>query len=676
MYEFDVQNNHTIATYPGVESFIFGEKRKGVRKAITYLADKDLIVTDCTGGFTERIDQLLAAPHKGWRNQTHPGWGDGNFTFEYDPDTAASILDAEGFVQGTTPNPAYNPALTWSAEFLRVYPGDHPTEAGNDVHPVVMCIRTDDLRRFCAGDLLKYHLEVVGFPTAAIYGSSTELYDQVMGDMNFHIYTGGWSLGRFPPLYQYGLMHESQNYPYGSNYITGMNETNLPNYPELDEVLLEGYTALTYSTAQAAVKKASGIAHYDLCVHIPLWSTASYWAWKCNVKAVVNAEGAGPENGYSFMNMYKTDDTALTYGTIRFPTAMNKFYSSWYYDYQNLNRMDLYGNGITAPPYDLGVDQNAFITEWVTDTFIDPDDATEKSKNTFTYRSDGYAVEPVTGNIVEQLNAHHVYADIWYTYQTPDCWAFSGVQWIDHINITNSDCDVEMYWATLSYWNTYYGGGSAINSLSYLQQSPLSTFETQDIAFAGGTGYVATDEDPWLFEVVTLDGTPLVQGIDWEIYAPTPATGTGGDAQLRILTTQAAGTLHVEYWAVGDARGYTPGNIAWQQSFEGAGAFYATDFVAGAGGYLALAANRQYYMETPPLGEIDFVRKGNDCYKVDIFDVVIVASAYGSTGGAILDSNWFPGADLVPECCKVDIFDVVTVTGKYGLEWDCPPPCP
>jgi hypothetical protein len=418
------------------------------------------------------------------------------------------------------------------------------------------------------------------------------------------------------------------------------------------------------------------MAHYDLCVHIPLWSTASYWAWKCNVKAVVNAEGAGPENGYSMMNMYKTDDTPLVYGTIRFPTAMNKFYSSWYYDYQNLDRMSLYGNGITAPPYDLGVDQNAFITEWVTGTFIDPDDAAEKSMNTFTYRSDGYAVEPVTGNIVEHLDANNVYADIWYTYQTPDCWAFSGVQWIDHINVTNSDCVVEMYWATLSYWNTYYGGGSAISSISYLQQSPLSTFETEDIAFAGGTGYVATLEDPWLFEVVTLDGTPLVQGIDWEIYAPTPATGTGGDAQLRILTTQAAGTLHVEYWAVGDARGYTPGNIAWQDAFEGAGMFYATDFVAGAGGYLALAANRQYYMETPPLGEIDFVRKSNDCYKVDIFDVVIVASAYGSTGGALLDSNWFPGADLVPECCKVDIFDVVTVTGKYGLDWDCPPPCP
>ena len=104
--------------------------------------------------------------------------------------------------------------------------------------------------------------------------------------------------------------------------------------------------------------------------------------------------------------------------------------------------------------------------------------------------------------------------------------------------------------------------------------------------------------------------------------------------------------------------------------------YYAIDFQPNASGYLALQRNPFYYMETPPLGEIDFVRKPNGCYRVDIFDVVMVASAYGSQGGAIPDSNWFPGADLVPDCCRVDIFDVVTVTGKYGLEWDCPPPCP
>jgi hypothetical protein len=676
MYEFDVQNNYSIMTYPGVESWLWGKKNNLTRRALTYLADKDLIVTDCTGGFTERIDQLLAAPTKGWRNFTHPGWGDGNFTFEYDPDTAAALFDAAGYVQGSTPNPAYDPLISWSAEFLRVYPGDHPTHAGQDVHDVVMCIRTDDLRRFCAGDLLLYHLEVIGFPCAPIYGSSTELYDQVMGDMNFHVYTGGWSLGRFPPLTQYGLLHESQCYAYGSNYITGFDAAGNPNYPELDASLLAGYTALTYTAAQSAVKTSSGMSHYDLCVHIPLWSTASYWAWKCNVKAVVNSEGYGPENGFSFMNMYKTDDTPLVYGTIRHPTAMNKMYSSWFYDYQNLDRMELYGNGITAPPYDLGTDQNAFITDWVTGTYIDYDTTEEQSMNTFTYRSDGYSIEPVTGNIVEHLDARNVYASIWYHYALPDCWGFQGVQYIDHLMIDSDYCVVEMYWDDLSYWNTYYGG-TAILSFNWLQQAPLSAFHTEDIAWAGGSGMdwvgLANAGVFWI-DVATLDGVPLVQGTDFEIY--NPSAGAGGDADMRIITATSAGTLHVEYWVADDARGYTPGNIAWQQSFEGGGAFYANDFVAGAGGYLALKANRQYYMETPPLGEIDFVRKGNDCYKVDIFDVVIVASAYGSTGGAILDSNWFPGADLVPECCKVDIFDVVTVTGKYGLEWDCPPPCP
>ncbi|UCD97160.1 MAG: hypothetical protein JSV35_03695 [Candidatus Bathyarchaeota archaeon] len=676
MCEFDLNSNHTIKTYPGVESFIYGKKRSGVRKAITYLVNKDLIVSDCCGGLAERIDQLLAAPHKGWRNQTHPGWGSSSFSYEYNPDAAAALLDAEGFIQGSTLNPVHNPTLSWSAEFLRVYPSDHPTHAGQNVHPIQMYIRTDDPRRHCAGGDLKHHLETIGFTVNAFNGG-TELMIYITYEPAFHIYTGSWKLGRFPPLYQYGLMHSSQYYAYGSNYITGFDENGDPNFPDLDATLLEGYNALTYDEAQAAVKKSSGLAHYEYCVNIPLWSTASYRAWKCNVKAVVNSEGAGPENGYSFMNMYKTDESILVYGTIRPPTAMNKMYSSWYYDYQNLNRMDLYGNGITAPPYDLGIDQNAFITEWVTGTYIDYDTAEEQSMNAFTYRSDGYAIEPVTGNVVEHLNASQVYANIWYTYQTPSSWGFPGVQYIDHLNITNNDCAVEMYWCTLSYWNTYYGG-TVINSFDWLKTTPLSAFHIEDIAWAGGSGmdFVSLGNSGvfWIERTVTLNGTPLVQGVDYEIY--TPCSGNGGDADMRLIQATAAGTLHVEYWVVGDARGYTPGNLPWQTAFQGAGAFYATDFVAGAGGYLALTANRQYYMETPPLGEIDFVRKNNGCYRIDIFDVVMVASAYGSTGGSFPDTNWFPGTDLVPECCRVDIFDVVTVTGKYGLEWDCPPPCP
>ncbi|UCD96138.1 MAG: hypothetical protein JSV35_06495 [Candidatus Bathyarchaeota archaeon] len=678
MYEFDLNSNHTISSYPGVESFIYGKKRSGVRKAITYLVNKDLIVSDCCGGFAERIDQLLGAPHKGWRNQTHPGWGSSSFVYEYNPDTAAALLDAEGFVQGTTPNPAFNPLISWSAEFLRVYPDDHPTHAGSDVHPILMYIRTDDVRRNCAGNDLKYHLETIGFKVSCPVYWVMEMWPIIMDIMDFHIYTGSWSLGRFPSLYQYGLMHSSQWYPYGSNYITGVDIAGDPNFPDLDASLLEGLTATTHSAAGAAVKKSSGLAHFEYCVNVPLWSSANYWAWKSSVKGVVNAEGAGPENGYSFMNMYKTDGTTLVYGLKTIPVAMNKIYSSWYYDYQCLDRMELYGNGITVAPYDLAIDQNAFITSWQTGTYIDYDTGAEQFMNAFTYRSDGYAVEPVTGNVVEHLNATQVYASIWYMYQTPDTWHFSYLpSMIDHLNITDNDCSIEMYWCSLNYWNTYYGG-TAILSFDWLTTSPLSTFHTEDIAWPGGAGMdwvgLANQHVFWIERTVTLDGTPLVQGVDYEIY--TPCSGSIADGDMRLITPTAAGTLHVEYWVVGDAHGYTPGNLPWQTSFQGAGAFYATDFVAGAGGYIALAANRQYYMETPPLGEIDFVRKSNGCYRVDIFDVVIVASAYGSTGGGLPDSNWFPGADLVLDGGRVDIFDIVTITSNYGLDWDCPPSYP
>jgi len=81
-------------------------------------------------------------------------------------------------------------------------------------------------------------------------------------------------------------------------------------------------------------------------------------------------------------------------------------------------------------------------------------------------------------------------------------------------------------------------------------------------------------------------------------------------------------------------------------------------------------------METPPLGEIDFVWKWesgpkprNGSYKIDIYDIVIAAGAYGSQGTGVPDRNWFPGADVAPSGGQVDIYDIVTIAGKYGEEW-------
>lgn len=65
--------------------------------------------------------------------------------------------------------------------------------------------------------------------------------------------------------------------------------------------------------------------------------------------------------------------------------------------------------------------------------------------------------------------------------------------------------------------------------------------------------------------------------------------------------------------------------------------------------------NREYEM----LGDIIFDRS------IDIYDVVVVVSAYGSRGG---NPKWNPEADLEANG-EIDIYDVVIVTGKYGTTY-------
>jgi hypothetical protein len=48
---------------------------------------------------------------------------------------------------------------------------------------------------------------------------------------------------------------------------------------------------------------------------------------------------------------------------------------------------------------------------------------------------------------------------------------------------------------------------------------------------------------------------------------------------------------------------------------------------------------------------------------VDIYDIVLVCAAYGSTSN---DLNWNPDCDLAPPWNLINIYDVVTVCGLYG----------
>ena len=659
-YQFDLNNNYTATD--------LNDGRRNpcnyleFRRGIAFLVDKPLIVSTFCGGFADRVDQPIAYQNKGWRHQGY-WYEDGTYPYNFNPILAAAKFDAAGFVPGSDANPEPDLGQPGYTAFLRIHP-----DKGTTMNPLEVYCRDDDLRRLEAGRALCDQLRILGIPVNQIEAPSSVCYPAVMDNFAYHVYTGGWSLGRFPGISAYGLYHSSQYMFGGSNYVTGHDSSGNPMFPELDGYLFDARFPANFVGAMSAARNAFG-RHVNQCVTIELFSAKSYWAWSSELKGVVCADGVGLENNYNFLNWFKLGGGSIKYGLINSPNAINKVYSSWYYDYQCLDRMDLY-SGIESAPYDQSVDQPYYILDWTVDTWVDPDDGLNKSKNGQIYRCDAWFVEPETGLQLEHVNMTHHYASIWYDYQQPDAWNNWVVRDIKTVRMVG-DYSIEIYWNSSSYWNVYMGTTS-IKSFNWFSQGSLSQTVADNDLVPDGSGYIGCTEPVFYVLTITGDGTPLVLGTDYDIYMDPDGPN---NADVRIISGSYA-DVDITYLATDDANGYTPGLEPWQTSFEGAGMFYAVAHTPLVGGFLTLKKSSFYPQETPPLGEVDFVKKGTGCYKIDIFDVVIAASAYGSQGEYIPDDNWFPGADLAPSGGKIDIFDIVSITGKYGTTFDCPPDCP
>jgi hypothetical protein len=650
MYEFDLNNNATIASARGYRSPM---NYVALRRATALLTDKNYIVDTICGGHAARIDAAVAAPIKAWANQSY--WTP-HYPWEYNPAQAASVLDTT-FPKGPTPNPYYHSSFPGSAAYLRTYPAGH-AKAGQDLDPLIVCVRTDDPRRLAAGRLVYGNMRKHGIPVTAIEGPHAALYDRVEGDMDYHLYTGGWSL-TYWPVCIYSLYHSDWYYPYGANRVTGFE------HPQLDAYLELARFPANASEARRGVQLVTGYMT-EQCVVIPLFSSRAFWAWRTDLLGVVNMHGYGPEspNDYAFLNAYKPDGSAIRYGLKTAPVALNIIYSQWYYDYQNLNRMNLY-SGLDTSPYDLSLDQPSFATTRVVGTW--DDGGTPKTRITYTYRPDAYFVEPVTGTPLEHVNASHVYASIWYHYQLGDGWFYPNVEDVHHLNLTGPyTLDIYSDWNW--YWFILYVQ-PPILSFHLLQQPPLSAYHSETFPAATADAFLGLTHPVYWVDRLYDDAGPLTRGSDWELYS----TGTYVADVYIHAGVNISGTVHVDYWSAEDADGYTPGNLPWETALEGAGAWYATGHTPGVGGNLTLHKNLYYYVETPLLGEIDCVRKPNGGFKIDIYDVVLAAGAYGSQGIGVPDAHWLPGADVAPPGGVIDIYDIVTITGKYGQAFDLPP---
>ena len=121
--------------------------------------------------------------------------------------------------------------------------------------------------------------------------------------------------------------------------------------------------------------------------------------------------------------------------------------------------------------------------------------------------------------------------------------------------------------------------------------------------------------------------------------------------------------------------------MLWNEILGGCGPYYVTSIIYGIGGHISLKRNPFFFLETPLTGEVDWnwkwsggTKPRSGCYKINIYDLTLVAGAYGSQAKSVPSSNWFAGADLAPEGGKIDLFDIVTVSSKYGQEFGHPPP--
>jgi hypothetical protein len=664
MYQFDLNNNATLPSAPGYRSPM---NYVALRRATALLTNKNYIVNTICGGFAARIDAAVATPCKAWANQSY--W-DPHYPYEYDPALAAFILDTT-FPQGPTPNPYYESTFPGSAECLRTYPLGH-AKAGQDLDPLVVCVRSDDPRRPEAGRLLYSNLRKHGIPITAIEGPSSALYDRVRGDRDYHLYTGGWSVGRFPPLTVYELYRTGWwPPPWGQNFVTGYACDGQPNYPRLDQLLDAVRFGHSFDDILRDFRKAMGY-FTEQCITIPLWTPRAFWAYSTEVVGVVSKEGYGLKNGYTFMNAYKVDGSPIHYGLAGVPAAMNVMYSDLSYDYQCLDRLTLYG-GMDEPPYALSTLQAGFVQDWDVSEWVDASGYT-KTKITKYFRSDAAFAEPVTGSRGATVNATHYVFSAWYTMQLAKWWydQFSDVHHIDIVN----DFQVDISFDSYSYWNIYATDGPLLPVDRWLQP-PLAYNATE--TFVEGInltspGIVTLSGKPVWIAAVEADGTPLAPFTDYNIVGHGPANG-----RLEIFTDLPNSTVVVvDYWQLGNSAGDTPGDLPWQTIFEGAGMYYAVDFVPGEGGYLALQRNPHFWMETPPLGELAWTwtsgpHPRSGAFKVDIYDMVLAANAYGSHGTHAPDKTWFLGADLAPSGGQVDIFDVVTAAGSYGTSFATPP---
>jgi ABC-type transport system substrate-binding protein len=526
---------------------------------------------------------------------------------------------------------------------------------------------------------------------------------------NFDLYFLCWGLGRFPD-YIYDFYHSINDYPWGNN-TPGIND------PTLDDLLYTVKFGLVYSEKLDACHDAQYRMIEELSFIVPIYSRTYYCAFKDydfytgggDTKALtnmVNSYGYGPDNFWTWNLMHWNTNTSG--GTLRYilgdaPVSLNPGWAESAYEW------DIVGNlldGLTAVTPDLS-DLPWMACDWTVELFDWPPlNIYDGTKVTFGIRDgatwhDGMPVTvediqfafgkdqttgfirnfpqyaPIFNNITwtEIIDPCHisVYLNVTSQFMAYDL-AGLALAWPEHIYNHNCTANPTVDPVNGATWEYTY--------LEWQGVPPISGIPDLTGLIGSGSYYFVEWNEPSNYVLIKKNpnywvDVPLKQNFiapqrvepdeEFEYYCSIINAGSKDES-----TGELAPAIidFIEITVDGDVIFVIPGPIVINPfEYVNLGPYYYTFTTKG-----------EHYLDchTYEDGELideyehpiwvtidaDLPSPGADDYNfvIDIFDIVVVAAAFGSSPG---DANWDSRADIVKDYL-IDIFDIVVIAGNFG----------
>jgi ABC-type transport system substrate-binding protein len=399
----------------------------GFRHALAHLVNRSYAVEEW-GGFAAPAYTLVPPSMP---NYTHPdivpGGSLGNCCHLIDLAEATTILDT---YDGDDTNTAPDFPIA-SETGLRIWDrdGDGKRDDGEDISLVfyadISDMRMDGFALDFAENLLKVKIPVAPCRSNYVFGpigsaegvngcyvSYVSKTDKVLGDKDFHLFTGYLDLGPTP---EHLAMFIAENYQHPDECLN-FGALNCPQYDlRVDDLMF----ATTIQEAKIAAYEAQKIFADPACGGIGCIPIAYYIDYKAvrknysggndgdpvdpddgenkyrgsNWRGIVNMPSRGPDNWWSLLNMYP-ESHLVGDG----PMMINWGYTG---DCGRLNPLNPYTSldcEVFSLVYDSLLKQNPYTGEWIpwlcenfrVGAWKDPNTLEFKTKVTFTIRNDVY----------------------------------------------------------------------------------------------------------------------------------------------------------------------------------------------------------------------------------------------------------------------------------------------